>query len=189
MKFKAIVIGTSMGGMRALQQLLSSIEKDFTAAIIIVQHIGASSDSYWIEALNTICKLEIKEAEEKEKVIQGCVYIAPPNYHLMIEKDETFSLSVDEKVNYARPSVDVLFESAASVYKEKLIGIILTGANNDGALGLWAVKKSGGLTIVQDPVTAEASAMPLAAIASTTADYILPLNNIAERIIKETNKY
>jgi len=108
----------------------------------------------------------------------GKIYIAPPNYHLLVEEDKTLSLSTNKHVNFARPSIDVLFETAADVFGEKLVGIILTGANEDGSRGLKKIKESGGLTIVQDPDTAAVDTMPKAAIASTKVDYILPLENI-----------
>src|SRR5690606_35205527 len=119
---------------------------------------------YWIDILDSMCFLRVKEADEKEKIKPGCVYIAPPNYHLLIEKNETFSLSIDEKVNYARPSIDVLFDSAAYVYYDQLIGVVMTGANHDGAMGLKKIKENGGMTIVQDPETAISRFMPEAAI-------------------------
>ena len=108
------------------------------------------------------------------------IYIAPPNYHLLVEADRTFSLSIDEPVNYARPSIDVLFETAADVYKTNLIGVILTGANTDGSHGLKRIKETGGLSVVQDPSTAEADTMPRAAIAAVDVDYVLPLEEIGK---------
>jgi len=184
MYYEAIVIGTSSGGMNALKFLFSVLPVDFSLPIIIVQHIGPRSDSQWIDLLNTNSKLSIKEADEKEKIENGKVYIAPPNYHLLIEKDKTFSLTIDERVNYSRPSIDVLFESAAEAYKNKLIGVILTGSNNDGTNGLKRIKEYGGLTIVQDPATAESSYMPASAIAVVQIDYILTLEDIMKLLIK-----
>jgi len=184
MYYEAIVIGVSSGGMNALKFLFSALPVDFSIPIIIVQHIGPHSDNQWIKLLNNNSKLSIKEADEKEKIENGKVYIAPPNYHLLIEKDKTFSLTIDERVNYSRPSIDVLFESAAEVYKNKLIGVILTGSNNDGTNGLKRIKEYGGLTIAQDPETAESSYMPASAIAVVQMDYILTLENIIELLIK-----
>ncbi len=183
MTYRAIVIGISTGGMRALKMLLPSLPLGYNFPVIVVQHIGSYSDGAWIDILNNLSPLIIKEADEKEKIEKGHVYIAPPNYHLLIEQDKTFSLTIEERVNYARPSVDVLFESAAQVYKDGLIGIILTGANNDGAAGLKKIKEFGGLTIVEDPQTAEASAMPMSAIASTSPNFILPLEGIINLLI------
>lgn len=184
MKYRAIVIGASSGGMNALKTILPALPESFSMPIIIVQHIGVSSESYWIELLNNICKLKVKEADEKEKIEEGNIYVAPPDYHLLVEKDETFSLSIDERVNFARPSIDVLFESAATVFKEKLIGIILTGANNDGTNGIIKIKECGGLTIAQEPETAESPFMPASAIKSSNVDYVLSLKKIINLLLK-----
>jgi two-component system chemotaxis response regulator CheB len=184
MNYEAIVIGVSSGGMNAMKVMFSLLPKEFNTPIIIVQHISSQSENLWIRLLNDKSNIYIKEADEKEKIENGKVYIAPPNYHLLIERDKTFSLTVDERVNYARPSIDVLFESAAEAYKNKLIGVILTGSNNDGTNGLKRIKEYGGLTIVQDPATAESSYMPASAIAVVQMDYILTLENIIKLLIK-----
>ena len=184
MKYEAIVIGVSSGGMNAMKVMFSLLPKEFNTPIIIVQHISSQSENLWIRLLNEKSNLFIKEADEKESIEHGKVYIAPPNYHLLIERDKTFSLTIDERVNYARPSIDVLFESAAEAYKNKLIGVILTGSNNDGTNGLKRIKEYGGLTIVQDPATAESSYMPASAIAVVQMDYILTLENIIKLLIK-----
>jgi two-component system chemotaxis response regulator CheB len=184
MNYEAIVIGVSSGGMNAMKVMFSLLPKEFNTPIIIVQHISSQSENLWIRLLNDESNLYLKEADEKEKIENGKVYIAPPNYHLLIERDKTFSLTIDERVNYARPSIDVLFESAAEAYKNKLIGVILTGSNNDGTNGLKRIKEYGGLTIVQDPATAESSYMPASAIAVVQMDYILTLENIIKLLIK-----
>ena len=184
MRFEAIVIGVSSGGMNAMKVMFSLLPKDFSTPVIIVQHIGAHSDSQWIKLLNDKSNLPIKEADEKEKIENGKIYIAPPNYHLLIEKDRTFSLTVDERVNYSRPSIDVLFESAAEAYADKLIGVILTGSNNDGTNGIKRVKECGGLAIIQNPETAESAFMPKSAIAAIKPDYVLSLEAIAELLIE-----
>lgn len=184
MKYRAIVIGTSAGGMDAIKSILIPLQKGFPAPIIIVQHLSPHSDGYMAKYLNELCKVNVKEADEKEKILPGNVYIAPANYHLLVEKDETLSLTVDPKVNYSRPSIDILFESAAEVYESELIGVILTGGNGDGSEGLKIIKEFGGLTIVQDPSTAEADFMPKAAIKSSEVDYILSLNKISNKLIK-----
>jgi two-component system, chemotaxis family, protein-glutamate methylesterase/glutaminase len=183
MNYEAIVIGVSSGGLKAMKVIFSILPKDFSTPIIIVQHISAQSDNQWIRLLNDQSNLLIKEADEKEKIEHGSVYIAPPNYHLIIEMDKTFSLTINERVNFARPSIDVLFESAAEVYKNKLIGVILTGSNNDGTLGLKRIQECGGMTIVQNPETAESSCMPASAIAAIKPDYILPLKEITALLI------
>ncbi len=184
MQYEAIVIGLSSGGMNAMKIMFSFLPKDFNTPIIIVQHIGARSGSQLIKLLNDKSNLSIKEADEKEKIENGIVYIAPPNYHLMIERDKTFSLTVDERVNFARPSIDVLFESAAEAYKNKLIGVILTGSSSDGTVGIKKIKDYGGLAIAQDPKTAESAYMPASAIAAIKPDYILSLEDIIKLLIK-----
>jgi two-component system chemotaxis response regulator CheB len=184
MKYEAIVMGVSSGGMNAMKVMFSLLPKNFSTPIIIVQHLGARSDSQLIQLLNNQSNVSIKEADEKEKIENRKVYIAPPNYHLMIESDKTFSLTIDERVNYARPSIDVLFESAADAYKDKLIGVILTGSSSDGSLGLKKIKEYGGLTIAQDPKTAESGYMPASAIAMVPMDHILSLEEIIKLLIK-----
>ncbi len=180
MQYKAIVIGSSAGGLNELKRILSVLPDKFNIPIIIVQHVSPHSDNYITEYLNKLCKIKVKEADEKEKIKRGTIYFAPPNFHLLIEEDKTLSLSVESKVNFARPSIDVLFESAAFAYGSALIGIILTGANNDGALGLKKIKEYGGLTIVQDPKTSEVDIMPLSAIEATKVDHIFSLQKIGK---------
>ncbi len=178
MKYEAIVIGVSSGGMITLNTILRHLPSDFALSIIIVQHQHPESDDFIAKFLDDRCSLTVKQADEKESILPGVIYIAPPNYHLLVEEDKTLSLSTNKRVHYARPSIDILFESAADVFGEKLVGIILTGANEDGSHGIRKIKESGGLTIVQDPDTAEVDTMPKAAIASTKIDYILPLEKI-----------
>jgi two-component system chemotaxis response regulator CheB len=182
--YQVIVIGASAGGAAALNKLLSSFPPNYALPIIIVQHLHPLQEGLIFEYLNHKSALTVKEADEKETIKAGCVYFAPPNYHLLIEENHTFSLSIDEKVNYSRPSIDVLFESAVDVYQNRVIGVILTGSNRDGAKGLRLIKERGGLTIVQDPATAEVSAMPQAAIHATKVDHILPLPEIAQLLVK-----
>jgi len=191
MGYRAIVIGSSTGGMEALRIILEVLPKDFPVPILVAQHISPHSDNYLAKFLDSACKVSVKEAEEKEKAIPGHVYLAPPNYHLLVEDDGFISLSVEARVSYARPSIDVLFESAAEAYNRGLIGIVLTGANYDGSNGLKRIKEYGGLTIVQDPVTARADAMPRAAIRATKVDYITPLAEIGQllnKIIEEKSR-
>jgi len=178
-KYLAVVIGSSAGGLNALKTIFRKLDDDFHLPVIIVQHISPDSENYLIHILNELKKLKVKEADEKEIPMNGIAYIAPPNYHLLLEPDRLFTLTVDERVNYARPSIDVLFETAAEAYKENLIGIILTGANNDGSKGLKKIKEFGGLTIVQDPDTAEVDSMPRAALQTTHVDMILSLEEIS----------
>lgn len=167
--------------------LLPELPADFRIPIIIVQHVGAHSENYWIGVMDDTCKLHVKEADEKETIEKGKVYIAPANYHLLVERDLTLSLSVEPKVNFARPSIDVLFESAAEAYQEKLIGIILSGSNNDGTHGVKKIKNMGGLVIIQDPDTAESPYMPASAIAAIAPDYIFPIEKIIPLLIQLSN--
>jgi two-component system chemotaxis response regulator CheB len=177
--YAAVVIGVSAGGLNALSTIFSHLATDFMMSVIVVQHTHSTSDDFLPRHLNEMCSLRVKQADEKEIIQPGAIYIAPVNYHLLIETDKTFSLSVDELVNFARPSIDVLFESAADAYGSRLVGMILTGANVDGSYGLKVIKEVGGLAIVQDPDTAEAAAMPRAAMAAAAIDHILPLEKIS----------
>jgi two-component system chemotaxis response regulator CheB len=179
MDYEAIVIGASAGGLRALQEILAPLPADFSLPIIVVQHRLPTADDFWISSLNDSCQLTVKEADERELIKPGYVYVAPADYHLLVERDRTLSLSADAKVCYSRPSIDVLFETAAEAYLSGLVGIILTGANNDGTAGLKKIKEKGGLTIVQDPDTAEAAVMPRAAIRESIIDKILSLPEIS----------
>lgn len=179
---KAIVIGASYGGMEAIRVLLSRLPVHFNLPVIAVLHIGRNNISTYITRLNGKTRFLVKEAEEKETIRSKRVYFAPPNYHLQIENDYSLSLSTDKKVNFSRPSIDVLFETAAWAFKDELIGILLTGANNDGANGLISIKKYGGITIVENPETAFAKAMPRAATGLFEPDYVLNLEDIAEKV-------
>ncbi len=183
MKYNAVVIGASAGGFHAVKKLLAQLPKDFSLPVIIVQHISPSSDNYMATYLNDNCKLRVKEADEKEDILPGYVYISPPNYHLLVEEDFTLSLSTTEKVNYSRPSIDILFETAVYAYGDSLIGIVLTGANNDGAEGLRKIKNAGGYCIVQDPKEAEATVMPESAIEKAVPHNILCIDSIAKKLI------
>ena len=178
-QYSVVVIGVSTGGMKALQEIIPNLPADLPFSIIIVIHRSPDGDDYLEKSLDDRSRLSVKQAEDKEEILPGTVYIAPPNYHLLIEDDRCLSLSVDCHVNFARPSVDVLFESAAAVYGSELAGIILTGANYDGSNGLKIIQKYGGLVAVQDPRTAEVQTMPLAAIAAVHEPIILPLREIA----------
>ena len=176
--FEAIAIGASAGGLRALQIVLSGLPASFPLTIAIVQHMEPQSDTFLSEYLNQVSAISVKEAEDKETLQPGTAYLAPAGYHLLIEPNRSFSLSVDEKVNYSRTAIDPLFESAADVFGAKLIGILLTGANHDGAQGLKIIKQRGGMTIVQNPKTAESPSMPKAALNATQVDHVLDLEQI-----------
>jgi two-component system chemotaxis response regulator CheB len=186
-RYEVIVIGGSAGSIKALTELLPVFPANYPLPIVIAQHLHPWQDVFFLEHFTDLCALTVKEAGDKELIQSGCAYFAPPNYHLLIEDNKTFSLSIDEKVNYSRPSIDVLFESAVDVYASRLIGVILTGANNDGAQGLRLIKEKGGLTIVQDPKTAESAYMPKAALEATPVDYILSLPDIGRLLIDIPN--
>jgi len=186
--YSCIVIGVSSGGMHALTAVLPLLPEGFSIPVIVVQHISPHSDNYITRHLDTISKVRVKEVDEKEPILPGIVYTAPPNYHVLVEEDRTLSLSVEDRINFARPSVDVLFESAADVYGTELVGIILTGANNDGSKGLARIREKGGLTIVQDPESAEVNGMPVAALAAVRPDYVLMLEDIAPLLVRLGNQ-
>lgn len=183
MAFEIVVVGTSTGGLKALQTLLSGLPAGFPLPIVIVQHRGKGSASGLCEFLSKWSSVPVAEPEDKEPVRGGHAYLAPRDYHLLIE-NHSFALSTDAPVGFARPSIDVLFESAADEYQRRAIGVILTGGNRDGARGLAAIKSQGGLTLVEDPVSAACREMPEAAITQTKPDWILPLEEIALRLHK-----
>lgn len=176
--FKAIVIGTSSGGFRALSQVLSPLPKDFPIPIMVVRHQKADTDNFLIKALNEDCQLKIKFAENQETPIAGTVYIAPPDQHLLVNQNGQLALSQSDKINFSRPSIDYLFKSAAAYYTEQLLGIVLTGANDDGALGAKEIKHQGGQILVQDLDSAEYQTMPKATLGKVHADYVVWLDQI-----------
>lgn len=186
-KYKAIVIGTSAGGLYALSAILEKLPAAYPIPVIIVQHRSKDQRDLLEEVLQSKSRISIKQADEKEKIEGGFVYIAPPDYHLLVEADKTFSLSADEPVRYSRPSIDVLFETAAAAYKDSLVGIVLTGANNDGAAGTIAIKRAGGFTIAQQPAEAQFPIMPKAAIETNKVDQIQTLREMQEFLIKIAN--
>ncbi|HZH91072.1 MAG TPA: chemotaxis protein CheB [Pyrinomonadaceae bacterium] len=177
MTFEIIVIGTSYGGLAALQTVLPALARDFPLPVVIVQHRGKDSDNL-CEFLRRHSALPLSEPNDKEAIAPGRVYLAPRDYHLLIERDG-FALSTEAPVGYARPSVNVLFESAAEVYQQHVVGVVLTGANTDGARGLAKIKAHGGLCVVEDPAGAASRGMPQAAIDATPVDAVLPLPEIA----------
>ncbi|RTR34241.1 chemotaxis protein CheB [Shewanella atlantica] len=178
--YRAVVIGASAGGLAAVETVLKELKTSFCLPILLVQHISPHTQSYLATHFEDKCALKVKEADDKEPIKRGYFYIAPPNYHLLVEYDGCVALSIDPPVNFSRPSIDVLFESAADYFGKELIGIVLTGANSDGALGLKKIKERGGLTVVQTIETSEAPAMPAAAIQTACVDHILPLEEIGE---------
>ena len=186
----AIVMGVSAGGFKALHAMLPLFGKDLGVPVMIVQHRGADDDAWLAASLNRKCCLEVKEAVDKEPVVPGTIYLAPAGYHLLVEKDFSLALSVDEPVCFSRPSIDVLFETAAEAYGVHLIGIILTGANSDGSDGIIAIKSKGGYTIAQDPASSEVDYMPRSAIKTNAVDTVLELEKIppfVEKLLEVTH--
>lgn len=183
-RFGIIVIGSSAGGIEALSAIAEGLTHPFPVPIAAVQHLSADSDTSFIDVLSGNLDLRVTEAQDKMKAEPNVMYVAPPDYHLLVDSEGIFSLSVEEKVNYSRPSIDVLFKSAALAYGRMAIGVVLTGANNDGAEGLKAIRAHGGTAVVQNPDTAYCSTMPGEAIETAGADYITELNNLAEVLIK-----
>jgi two-component system, chemotaxis family, protein-glutamate methylesterase/glutaminase len=173
--FRAVVVGGSAGSVDALAAFFAALPADVRLPIAVVVHMPQDGPGILHELLAPHSRLSMKQAEDKEPAAEGTVYFAPPGYHLLIETDASFSLSIDEPVQYSRPSIDVLFESAADCYRDQLIGILLSGANQDGAAGLERIRKRGGLSIVQHPATADAPFMPQAAIERRATEHIVPL--------------
>jgi two-component system chemotaxis response regulator CheB len=180
--FDLAVIGSSAGGIDALTDILSNLNKDFSLPLVIVQHRAELSVGL-AEVLQSSCAIPVIEPEDKSPIEPGYVYVAPSGYHLLIEMG-SFALSVDGHVNWSRPSIDVLFESAAEYFGPRVIGIVLTGRNNDGAHGLARLKEFGALTVVQEPSTAPNPDMPESAIARSLVDHILNLKEIANLLVK-----
>jgi two-component system chemotaxis response regulator CheB len=176
--YDLVCIGASWGGLKAVGRVLTDLPAEFDLPIAVVQHRHPDSqEGALAELLQTQTNRPVLDAEDKMGIELRHVYIAPPNYHLLVERG-SFALSVDERIQYARPSIDVLFETAADAYGAGVIGIILTGANEDGALGLARIKRVGGVALIQDPLGAARRTMPDAAIAATVADAVLPLDAI-----------
>jgi two-component system chemotaxis response regulator CheB len=178
-RIDAIVMGASAGGVEALMTLLPALPATLAIPIFIVLHLPRDRPSLLPEIFAPKCPLPVCEAQDKEPVRPGIVYFAPPDYHLLIDEGPTLALSADDPVNYSRPSIDVLFESAAEVYGPRLLGIILTGANEDGAAGLAAVSNAGGITIVQQPHSAQVKSMVLSALNRNPSSYVLELAGIS----------
>lgn len=181
---EAIFIGGSAGSLDVLLKVLPRLKEDIEFAIIIVLHRKPGIDGLLVELLSSRTRIPVKEIEEKVKVEPGFIYLAPSDYHLLIERNATFSLDHSEKVNYSRPSIDVAFESAADMYKEKLVGLLLSGANADGVAGLLRIKKLGGRVIIQHPDSAMVSYMPAQAGLYVDYDAMLQVDEIAEWINK-----
>lgn len=184
----AVVIGASVGAIEALSVILPALPENFPLPVFVVVHVAADSRSLLADLFTSRCRIPVKEAEDKETVSGGTIYFAPAGYHLLVEPDFTLSLSSDEPVLYSRPAIDVLFESAADAYGDGLTGVVLTGANSDGAKGLHAVCQSGGHALVQHPHTAVGSAMPQAALATCPLALAMSLEEIAATLIRQTQR-
>jgi two-component system chemotaxis response regulator CheB len=181
--YDLIVVGCSLGGMQAMQVILSGLPDDFCIPIAVVQHRHKQSNEGLPAFLRRASKMPVVDVEDKQWIKPGTVYLAPANYHLLVEHGE-FNLSVDEAVRHSRPSVDVLFESAADAYGSRVIGVVLTGSNVDGTRGAERIKRRGGVVIAQDPATADAPEMPEGVIAAGVVDQILPLQDIAPYLVE-----
>ncbi|MBX2988637.1 MAG: chemotaxis protein CheB [Bdellovibrionaceae bacterium] len=178
------VIGTSAGGVKALQTVLAGLPASFPVPIVVVHHLPPTAKIDVQAVFGRLSLLPVIEAEDKMPLEDGCVYIAPPAYHLLVERTASLALSMDELVNFSRPSIDLLFESAADSYRDGVVGILMTGANQDGAAGMEYIRKAGGHTIVQDPDTAEARLMPESALRRMTPNAVLPLEKIPLHLIQ-----
>lgn len=176
---EAVVVGASAGAVDALSAVLPALPAGYPLPVLVVVHIPPDRPSLLADLFRARCRLEVREAEDKEPIVPGTIYFAPPDYHLLVERDGRLSLSSDEPVSYSRPSVDVLFESAADAYGPGLVGVVLTGANDDGARGLRAILAAGGAGLVQDPEQAHAREMPRSALAACPGAHALGLAEIA----------
>ena len=177
---EAVVIGGSAGSMAVLISLLSGLPPDYPLPVIVTVHLHPSDPGGLARLMNSQVDIRVIEAWDKLPIKPRAVYTAPANYHLLVEHNKTFALTVDERVSHARPSIDVLFESAAFVYGERLVGILLSGANRDGADGIETIKRAGGLTIVQRPDTAEYPVMPQSAVDTGCVDQMLEHETLLE---------
>jgi len=179
-KTKLVIIGGSSGSLEVIMKLLPVLDKNISVPIVIIMHRNTTADSGLTELLASRTQLSVKEADDKEVMEAGCIYIAPPDYHLLIEADGTLSLDASERVHYCRPSIDVSFMSAAVAYKETLIAILLSGANADGAAGIREIKEAGGYNVVQDPLEATVSYMPEQALLTNAVDKIMKAEEMGE---------
>jgi two-component system chemotaxis response regulator CheB len=178
------VTGGSAGGVEALRTILSLLPENFALPILVVQHLHPSDGGLFAQHSLRTTHLRVIEPCDKERIERGCIYAAPANYHMLVERNGTISLCVDEKINWSRPSIDVLFESAARAWDASVAAVILSGANADGAEGICTVKTAGGLTIAQDPTSAGTPVMPQAAIDTGAVDEVLRVEEIARLLAK-----
>jgi two-component system chemotaxis response regulator CheB len=183
-RYAAIVVGASAGGVEALLQIYSALPKAFDIPILTVLHLPEERRSQLSDVFAMRLGRVVREGSDKAAIEPGVIYFAGPGYHLSVERDFTLSLSQEERVHFSRPAIDILFDSAADAYGPGLVGVLMTGANEDGAQGLATIKRCGGLTIVQDPTEARMSTMPLAALKLQRPDHILSLNGIGSLLAK-----
>ena len=181
--YDIVAVAASAGGLTALGRLLGGLPEDFPATIVVVQHLDPRHHSLMAEILSRRTGLRVREAKEGDSLHPHTVYIAPPDYHLLVNRDGTLSLSHSELVHFLRPSADLLFESVAASFKERAIAVVLTGTGSDGAMGVQAIKKMGGTVIAQDEGTSEFFGMPGAAIKTQDVDFILPLDEVADALV------
>ncbi|MGI4791807.1 MAG: chemotaxis protein CheB [Janthinobacterium lividum] len=178
-----VTIGASAGGLNALSVILAALPQDFPAPVLVVQHLSPDFPSKMVHILGRLTSLPVKEAEEGDCIQAGHVYVAPPAKHLLVNPDLTLSLSLSPKVHHCRPSVDVLFRSAAISCGTSAIGVVLTGGDGDGSAGIHAIKAAGGITMAQDLPSSEQPSMPRSAAATGNVDYVLPLSEIAAALV------
>ena len=178
-----VVIGTSWGGLSALSEVVRALPADFPLPVCIVQHRSKDSDSLLVRLLQDLTTLRVRDAEDKESLCAGRIYVAPPDYHMLVEP-EYISLTVDSPVRFSRPSIDVLFRSASDTFGAATIGVVLTGANEDGAAGLARIVARGGKAIIQDPATAESPVMPASAVRAVPGARVVPLGEISAELVK-----
>lgn len=177
---EAIAVGASAGGVEALLNIFTPLRKGFSLPVLVVLHLPDERNSQLAQVFRHRLAIPVEEARDKQDIRPGTLYVATPGYHLSIEADRSLSLSLEAPVHHSRPSIDVLFESAADVYGPRLLAVVLTGANSDGAKGLARVKELGGITVVQDPKEAQVATMPEAALALHEPDHILTLQGIGQ---------
>ncbi|HEX4479585.1 MAG TPA: chemotaxis protein CheB [Rudaea sp.] len=187
-RIDAVVIGTSAGGVEALSRILPSIPASMKAAILVVIHVPRERPSLLSELFRAKCQMMVEEAIDKADIESGHIYFAPPDYHLLVDSGPQIALSVDDLVQYSRPSIDVLFESAADVYGARLLGVLLTGGNEDGAAGLAYIARCGGTTVLQDPAEAVAAAMPEGALKVMKPTHVLHLDGIRDLLMDLATK-
>jgi two-component system chemotaxis response regulator CheB len=182
--YKTVVMGASAGGYEALKAIISILPQNFRPPILVAQHLHPNDKGQFAQQLSEISLLTVISPCDKERIDPGRIYVAPANYHMLMERGDTIALSVDERVNWSRPSIDVLFESAAAARGKTVIAVILSGANSDGAKGICAIKAAGGMTIAQDPTGPGQPEMPKAAIDTGAVDEVLSLEAIGHRLIQ-----